>query len=59
MSEEFKSRLYLVKNGVPFDVAFSLDHVNLSAFCITLGEIEGNKFDFRTMRFVQQSEKSR
>lgn len=58
MSEEFKSRLYLVKNGIPFDVAFSLDHINLSAFCIAFGELDGNKFDFRTMRFIQPQEKS-
>jgi hypothetical protein len=43
-----------VKNGVPFDLAFSLDDVTRAAFCIKFSEFEGNKFDYNRMEFVKE-----
>jgi hypothetical protein len=37
-----------VKNGVPYDVAFTLPMERVEAFGIILGEFEGGKFDFGT-----------
>jgi hypothetical protein len=45
--------LWLVRNGIPFDVAFSLDDVTRAAWCIVFSEMEGNKFDWRAMRFKE------
>jgi len=36
----------LLKNGVPFDVAFSLSDGMKSAFCIAFGELDGFRFNF-------------
>lgn len=44
-----------MKNGVPFDVAFSLDEVKRTAFCIIFSEMEGAAFDWNTMRFKEES----
>ena len=38
-------------NGVPYDVAFSLDSVDLMAHTITIGELHGNEFDFGMWRW--------
>lgn len=43
--------LWLVKNNVPFDVAFSLDDVTRTAWCIVFSEFEGNKFNWDAMKF--------
>jgi hypothetical protein len=40
-----------VKNGIPFDVAFRLDDVTRAAFAIAYSEMDGNTFDWNTMRF--------
>jgi hypothetical protein len=40
-----------VRHGVPFDVAFSLDDLERSAFCIIVSEQGGAEFDWRTMFF--------
>ncbi len=45
--------LWLVKNGVPFDVAFGLDDVMRAGWCIIFSEMEGNKFNFTTMQFEE------
>ena len=49
---------WLVKNGVPFGVAFG-DHQLLtkaerSAMAIVFSETEGNQFNFDTMSFVER-----
>jgi hypothetical protein len=44
--------LYLVKNGVPFDVAFSLSSVERLAFVIALGTLEGHDFDWSSMSWA-------
>ena len=45
--------LWLVKNGVPFDVAFQLDDVTRAGFSIIFSEMEGAKFDFNMMQFKE------
>ena len=41
--------LYLVSKGVPFDVAFSLDDVMRTAWCIILGTHDGGEFLWESM----------
>ena len=36
------NRLYLVKNGVPFDVAFTLPDDDVLTWGIIFGEMDGN-----------------
>jgi len=43
-----------VRNGIPFDVAFSIDDVTRAAWCIVFSEMEGNVFDWNAMRFKEQ-----
>ncbi len=38
-----------MKNGVPYDVAFSLSPVDVTAYGIIFGEFEGNLFDWGCM----------
>lgn len=38
-----------MKNGVPFDVAFSLYDHELVAWGVIMGEMEGGKFSWETM----------
>lgn len=40
--------LFLVKQGVPFDVAFSVDAELRAAWCIRFGMFEGGEFDWAT-----------
>ena len=44
-----KHRLWLVKNGVPYDVAFSLSKTDATAYGIIMGEFEGGEFDYHCM----------
>jgi len=44
--------LYLVRNGVPFDVAFSLPSDERTAFIIALGSLEGHTFDWEAQSWV-------
>ena len=41
--------LYLVRNGVPFDVAFSLPVDERNAFILALGTLEGREFDWHRL----------
>ena len=43
--------LWLVKNGVPFDVAFSLGANERLAWSIIMSEHEGAKFNWNTLAF--------
>jgi hypothetical protein len=43
--------LYLVRNGVPFDVAFSLSVSERLAWIVALGCLDGREFDWSTMRW--------
>jgi len=47
--------LWLVHNGVPFDVAFNLDEVNRRWMSIRFSTFHGAKFDTDTMRFEEKS----
>jgi hypothetical protein len=38
--------LYLVRSGVPFDVAFSLSSAERLAFVVILGTLAGRRFDW-------------
>jgi hypothetical protein len=44
--------LWLVHNGVPFDLAFQLDEMTRTAFSIIFSQFHGGKFDWGSMRFV-------
>jgi hypothetical protein len=46
--------LWLVKNGVPFDVAMSLDPNVGTAFSIIFSEFEGAEFDYGAWRFRER-----
>lgn len=48
-SAELNNILYLIKNGIPFDVAFSLPEVELTAYAIILGRIDGGKWNWDRM----------
>ena len=44
----------LVKNGVPYDVAMSLDDDWVAAYTIAFGEIDGATFDFNSMSWLER-----
>jgi hypothetical protein len=46
--------LFLVRNGVPFDVAFSLPPEDRLAWVVALGTLDGNEFDFGVMRWKER-----
>jgi hypothetical protein len=48
--------LRLVKNGVPYDVAFSLSPVELEAYLICFGILDGGNFSFDRMKWMAPGE---
>lgn len=42
-----------MRHGVPFEVAFKLDYITRAAWSIIFSEMEGQKFDWSTMRFKE------
>ena len=48
-----KECLWLIRNGIPFDVAFGVDDVTRAAWCIVFSEMEGRTFDWSAMRFKE------
>ena len=44
-----------MKNGVPFDVAFSLDDITRTAWAIKMSIFEGGEFDWHLMKFKDSS----
>lgn len=48
--------VWLVKNGFPFDVAFSVDDVTRTAWAIIASEQEGRRFNWSTMEFDNPGE---
>jgi hypothetical protein len=46
-----RSRLELVFNNVPYDVAFSLTGSQLLAYGVILGQSKGGQFDWSRMRW--------
>lgn len=43
-----------MKNGVPYDVAFTMSPIDVQAHTIVFGELEGLKFNWATMRFEER-----
>jgi hypothetical protein len=41
-----------VKNGVPYDVAFTLQPESVAAYGIIFGEMEGQRFDWNSFSWV-------
>jgi hypothetical protein len=41
--------LYLVRNGVPFDVAFALPVSERLAWVVALGQLDGRVFDWTSL----------
>lgn len=46
----------LVRLGVPYDVAFSLDPADRIAHLVVLGEYEGNTFDWSAGEWEQKDD---
>ena len=46
--------LWLVKCGVPYDVAFSLNDTDKLAYTIIMGQFEGNEWDWSRMHWVDK-----
>jgi hypothetical protein len=47
--------LFLVKNGVPFNVAFSLEPDERMAYVVILAEMRGETFDWDASRWEVQT----
>lgn len=45
---------YLIKNGVPFDVAHSLGSAEKLAYCVSFGEIDGGHFNWASMNWIKR-----
>ncbi|WP_211248665.1 hypothetical protein [Acidocella facilis] len=43
--------MYLVRCGVPFEIAFGLDEAERLAFIVTMGTLEGHRFDWTALRW--------
>jgi hypothetical protein len=43
-----------VKNGVPYDKAFTLPIEDVASYGIIFGEFEGRKFDWNRMRWEER-----
>lgn len=43
---KLRDALFLVRNGVPFDIAFSLDDFDRKVWVIAIGELEGWVWDY-------------
>ena len=44
--------LFLVRNHVPFDVAFSLDWDERTAWIVVMGQLDGRVWDWGAMRWT-------
>ena len=51
-SADLVDGLYLVRNSVPFDVAFSLDRDERTAWIVALGTLDGRVWDWGAMRWT-------
>ena len=50
-SADLVDSLYLVRNGVPFDVAFSLEEAERRAWIVVIGELDGMAWDWGAMQW--------
>jgi hypothetical protein len=48
--------LYLVRFGVPFDVAFSLKEWERAEWVVIIAGIEGNNYDWTTRQWLNPNE---
>jgi hypothetical protein len=48
---ELADCLYLVRCGVPYDVAFELDEPERIAYVVSFGLLDGLSFDWQKMRW--------
>jgi len=46
--------LWLVRNGIPFDVAFQIDPELRAAMAVQFSIFEGRKFNLKTMQFEEE-----
>ena len=51
-SADLVDSLFLVRNHVPFDVAFSLDQDERTAWIVALGTLDGRVWDWGAMRWT-------
>ena len=51
-SAELVDSLFLVRNGVPFDVAFSLGGDERTAWIVAMGKMDGRVWDWGAMRWT-------
>jgi len=40
--------------NIPFDIAFELDDITRTGWCIHFSEMDGSKFNFNTMSYDEQ-----
>jgi len=53
-SVDTREALWLVRNGVPFDVAFGVDAITRTAWCLMFSEMEtGREFNWNTLKFEE------
>ena len=43
-----------MKQGIPFDVAHSLDPLTRRAYCVFYGQLEGGEWDFEQMQWKER-----
>jgi hypothetical protein len=46
----------LVKNGIPYDLAYSMNDIRRTALAIIFSTMEGHEFDWNTMTFKEDEE---
>lgn len=57
MNPDFRSRCWLMKNGVPFDIVFSTGNLSAHerhAMAIVFSELEGGRFNWHTWSWEKQ-----
>jgi hypothetical protein len=47
--------LWIVKNGVPWDVALGLDSIERMAFVVIFGGFEGGEFDWSSQQWKKRA----
>lgn len=46
-----RQALFLVRRGVPWEVATNLSPAELLAYCVVCGELDGGRWSWRAMRW--------
>lgn len=49
--------LYLISKGIPYDIAFSLDATERTAWCVIFGELDGGTFNWSSGAWERPREK--